>query len=228
MYEPAPSSNVAAPSRVHTRRVVDRYRDYAELATHETEGVDYRRLRRIPQRTTAAHIAIHGGMFEPPTSQLADHAAATGECAYYAFEAIKPGGNEDMHITSVRFDEPQGAELAASVERIVAWHGTIEPGIRTFVGGRDTLVAHRIAHELRSAGFSVATHVPRHLAGMNPRNITNRNRRGRGVQLEITEGQRRRFFAGANLERRAIENPTNRTKEFYAYTAAVNRALHTV
>ncbi|MFC4061661.1 poly-gamma-glutamate hydrolase family protein [Planomonospora corallina] len=214
-----------APGGSGRLRAAGKYAGYAELAAREVEGRDYRREQRFPRGATAAHIAIHGGGIEPPTTQLADRAARTGRHAYYSFTAIKPSGNRDLHITAHRFDEPRALRLVARTGRTVSWHGMSGARPTTYVGGRDTALIARITAELRAAGFTVARSVPAGLAGRNPRNIANRNRRGKGVQLEISSGQRRRFFASGRLDRAWIQDPANRTRDFYAYTAAVNRAL---
>ncbi|NRQ36517.1 poly-gamma-glutamate hydrolase family protein [Nonomuraea sp. NN258] len=222
-------SGTAQASPVWAGKKADRYRSYADLAAHEKEGRDYRRVQRGPGRAhvahrRVAHIAIHGGAIEAPTTQLADHAAG-GAYAFYSFEGIKASGNGDLHITSTRFDEPRALELVAQSDYTVSWHGAKGSSATTYVGGRDRALARKVAGALRAAGFAVAVTVPAELAGTNPGNIVNRNRRHRGVQLELTRGQRELFFRGGNLSRAWIEDPANRTKAFYRYVAAVDRAL---
>ncbi|MFC4007408.1 poly-gamma-glutamate hydrolase family protein [Nonomuraea purpurea] len=202
----------------------DVYAGYAELAAHETEGKDYRRVQRVPSGAKTAHIAIHGGAIEAPTSQLAAEAAGSRH-AYYAFEGIKSEGNSSLHITATRFDEPKALAVVGAVERTVSWHGAAGATATTYVGGRDTTLIKKVKAELRAAGFPVSASVPEEIGGDSPDNIANRNRRGMGVQLEISRGQRERFFDGGKLTRAWIENPANRTKAFYRYVAAVNRAL---
>ncbi|GAT68224.1 replication protein [Planomonospora sphaerica] len=228
----APAHPHAAPAHPHVTpaepartRPADKYTGYAQLAAHETEGRDYRREQRFPRGARVAHIAVHGGAIEPPTTQLANHSARAGRHAYYSFTAVKASGNRDLHITADRFDEPKARALVSRVDYTVAWHGAAGSRATTYIGGRDTALIRKIAAELRAAGFNVARSVPAGLRGRSPDNITNKNRRGRGVQLEISLGQRKRFFAGGRLDRAWIGDPANRTGAFRAYTAAVNRAL---
>ncbi|MEV0228703.1 poly-gamma-glutamate hydrolase family protein [Nonomuraea sp. NPDC050786] len=206
------------------RSASDVYADYADLSAHEVEGRDYRRVQRVPRGAKVAHIAIHGGAIEAPTSQLADEAAGS-KYAFYAFEGIKESGNSALHITATHFDEPKALNVVAAVDYTVSWHAASGSDATTYVGGRDTRLVKKVKAELRAAGFAVSTSVPEEIGGDSPSNIANKNRRGMGVQLEISRGQRERFFDGGKLSRAWIEDPANRTKAFYRYVAAVNRAL---
>ncbi len=213
----------------HNAKTADVYRNYADLAAHETEGEDYRRVWRLPKealpkKVKVAHIAIHGGAIEAPTTQLAGHAAGRRH-AFYSFEGVKPSGNGDLHLTSTHFDEPRARKLVASVDYTVSWHGAAGTKATTYVGGRDTKLAKKIATALRAAGFTVAASASEELDADSPANIANRNRRGMGVQLELSRGQREQFFARGDLSRAWIEDPAHRTRAFYRYVAAVNSAL---
>ncbi|WP_157250336.1 poly-gamma-glutamate hydrolase family protein [Nonomuraea typhae] len=205
-------------------QAADTYRNYAELAAHETEGQDYRRDQRFPRGAKVAHIAIHGGAIESPSTQLADHAAGS-KYAYYSFSGLKPEGNSTLHITATRFDEPRALKLVGAVDHTVSWHGASGDDATTYVGGRDAKLIAKVTKALRAAGFTVAEEVPDKIGGDSPSNIANRNRRGMGVQLEISRGQRERFFAGGKLARAWVEDPAHRTRDFYRYVAAVNKAL---
>ncbi|MER6514407.1 poly-gamma-glutamate hydrolase family protein [Nonomuraea sp. NPDC001636] len=217
----APAAHAVSTAQVSARDV---YAGYAQLSAQETEGRDYRRVQRVPRGARVAHIAIHGGAIEAPTSQLADQAAGRRH-AYYSFEGIKASGNSALHITATHFDEPKALAVVAGVDYTISWHAAAGAGATTYVGGRDTALIKKVKAELRAAGFPVAASVPTEIGGTSTRNIANRNRRGMGVQLEISRGQRERFFDGGKLTRAWVENPANRTKAFYRYVAAVNRAL---
>ncbi|GAA4220774.1 phage replication-related protein YjqB (UPF0714/DUF867 family) [Streptosporangium album] len=206
-------------------QAADKYRGYAELAAHEVEGKDYRLVQRFSRGTKVAHIAIHGGAIEAPTTQLADYVAQAGNHTFYSFEGIKPAGNSGLHLTSTHFDEPKGVKLVARSSYTISWHGASGADATTYVGGRDTALIRTVTAELRAAGFTVANSVPEEIGGDSSRNIVNRNLRHKGVQLELSKGQREQFFKDGRLARSWIENPANRTAAFYRYTAAVNRAL---
>jgi phage replication-related protein YjqB (UPF0714/DUF867 family) len=193
--------------------IQDTYRDYADLAAHETEGEDYLRTVRHGT-TTVAHIAIHGGTIEPPTTQLADHSAESGGHSFYSFEGIKPDGNWTLHITSARFDEPKALKLVGASHSTVSWHGAAGNAPTTYVGGLDTKLRNAVREELRAAGFNAPDTLPPGLEGKSPDNIVNKNHRGRGVQLEITQAQCEAFHDNGD--------PTD---TFYRYTEAVERAV---
>ncbi|WP_214415697.1 poly-gamma-glutamate hydrolase family protein [Sphaerisporangium fuscum] len=214
---------LTVPHTAHAE-VADVYPDYATLAANEVEGRDYLRMWRLPKGATVAHIAIHGGAIESPTTQLADYAAGKTQ-AFYSFAGIKPDGNDRLHITATHFDEPRALKLVGAVDYTVSWHAAAGSEATTYVGGRDTKLAAKIIAALKKAGFTVADTVPDRIDGTSPRNIANKNKRGMGVQLEISKGQRMRFFADGKLTRAWVENPANRTPAFYKYVAAVNRAL---
>ncbi len=192
----------------------DTYADYAELAANESEGTDYRRTTRQGE-TDVAHIAIHGGGIERPTTELADHAAQEGEHAFATFEGIKPTGNSILHITSTNFDEPMTLEVVADAEHTLSWHGAAGEDSTTYVGGLDTDLRERVREELRAAGFDAPEQIPDGLKGESPDNITNRNARGEGVQLELTRAQRDAF----------TDQDGSPTEAFHDYTAAVERAV---
>src|SRR5580693_5386201 len=100
--------------------MADRYKSFVELAGNEKENSDFR-VRSRACRGTPAVIAPHGGGIEPGTSELADSIAGA-DLSFYAFEGIKRTGNAVLHITSGRFDEPQGIALVAASPRVVALH----------------------------------------------------------------------------------------------------------
>lgn len=192
----------------------DTYRDYAELAEHETEGEDYLRTVRYGG-TDVAHIAIHGGATEPPSTDLADYSADSGGHSFYSFAGIKPDSNQVLHITATRFDEPKALKLVDASTYTVSWHGAAGDVPTTYVGGLDEELRDAVRAELRAAGFSAPDSIPDRLEGISPRNIVNKNRRGTGVQLEITEAQCERFHSDGGV----------RTEEFYRFADAVERAV---
>ena len=191
----------------------DTYSSYAELAANETEGTDYRRSTHEGS-TDVAHIAIHGGGIERPTTELADHAAQSGGHAFATFEGIKSTGNSILHITSTRFDEPMTVDIVADSDYTVSWHGAAGDESLTYVGGLDTDLRDAVREELRDAGFEAPGSIPDGLKGESPDNIANRNASGEGVQLELTRGQRDELMVDRTP-----------TEAFDDYVAAVERAV---
>lgn len=183
----------------------DKYRNFAELAAAEIKTVDYK-IKCENRESNILIIAPHGGGIEQGTSEIAV-AIAGEEFSFYCFEGKKETGNEDLHITSTRFDEPTALELVKQSEIVVAIHGLQEEKEVIYVGGRDRELKMEFISALTQAGFE-AKEDNSHHAGTFSSNICNRGTSGKGVQLEISHGLRRTMFEGLNRQgRRKIKQP---------------------
>jgi phage replication-related protein YjqB (UPF0714/DUF867 family) len=162
----------------------NKYGSYAELASFEVHGRDYR-VRTIERPDSPVLIiAPHGGMIEVGTSEIASGVAAA-EYNLFSFEGLKPdGANRDLHITSHRFDHPECVAMASRCDIVVTVHGC-QGEARIHVGGLDTGLGAHLAARLAGAGFAVETEGHRY-PGRHPFNICNRGLRKKGAQLEIT------------------------------------------
>jgi len=187
----------------------DLYRNFAELELNEVEEKDYRRVV-IPRGSNIAILAPHGGGIEAGTSEIAK-ALAEETFSLYCFEGLKLRGNQQLHITSARFDEPMCLELLRGALWTVAIHGCAGKSQFVHVGGMEQSLCARILSGLNQAGFSARPDGSKH-SGNHPNNICNRGRLGAGAQLEISEGLRRAMFAG--LKHYEREKPTNTFWEF--------------
>ncbi len=169
----------------------DRYGSFHDLSRKEKEGRDYR-IVFANEGAPVLIMAPHGGEIEPGTTELA-RAIAGKEWGFYSFCGTKQEGNfADLHITSTRFDEPRALRMAASSLCTVTVHGCRESSCRVYVGGRDSALKEGLRQALVAGGFAVAEHS--RYAGTDPANICNKNRSGKGVQLEVTRGLRRLMF----------------------------------
>jgi phage replication-related protein YjqB (UPF0714/DUF867 family) len=167
--------------------VGDSYRSFAELAEHEVEGNDWVRFYRN-RGSRLLVMAPHGGWIEPSTTELAQ-AIAGEEFSFYTFQGLKRGGNQALHLTSHRFDEPVALAAVSQADQVVAIHGERSSEALVMVGGGGAELRKAVAGALGDAGFSVVESRPG-LGGMNPGNICNRGLLGGGIQLEISEGLR--------------------------------------
>jgi phage replication-related protein YjqB (UPF0714/DUF867 family) len=190
--------------------MADKYRSFEQLRGAEREDVDFRILCRARGSDTVI-VAPHGGAIEPGTSEIA-HAVAGEELSFYAFEGLKPSHNVDLHITSSRFDEPRCIALLESSVRVVAIHGEASDSVIVYLGGRDTVTGVCIEKLLKAHKFAVLIHPNSQLQGQNTSNICNRGQSGAGVQIEISCGARRLFFA--SLDAAGRKKPTQRFNEF--------------
>jgi phage replication-related protein YjqB (UPF0714/DUF867 family) len=171
----------------------DRYSSYYQLSRHEIEGRDYRRVTRKVTQSSVAIIAPHGGGIEPRTSGIS-RAIAGEEFNLYLFEGIKRKGNKHLHVTSRNFDDPLCLELISGCDKVIAIHGCKAVGEQVLLGGLDGELKQRFALAFIDAGLSVASDGHKFPA-VNPDNICNRGRSGRGVQVEISGRLRR----GSNI-----------------------------
>lgn len=204
--------------------MADRYRSWAELAASEVEGRAWRVLHG-GDSAGVLHLAIHGGGIEQGTGECAKAAAEASGGAFYVLEGLLASGNERLHVTSDRFDEPGVLRAVARAERVLSWHGAEGVAPLTYLGGTDRELRDAVAAALQESGFAVvaASETRPEIAGASASNIANRGTRG-GVQLELTRGQRAAFFPGGDL-RRVVRDSGRRTPTFHAYVDAVNAAV---
>jgi phage replication-related protein YjqB (UPF0714/DUF867 family) len=197
---------------------MDRYANYDDLKRHEVKGEDYVIISRAGNSRIAV-IAPHGGGIEPGTVDIADLLAGAKH-AFYAFKGIKKKGNAVLHISSTRFDEPEGITIAEKAEIIVSIHGCIGKDDTVFIGGRNRDIKARICSALKNAGFNTEISAKEGLHGRHPENICNRCRSGEGVQLEISRGLREKMFD--SLERRPLRK---RNKLFFKFVETLRETL---
>jgi phage replication-related protein YjqB (UPF0714/DUF867 family) len=198
--------------------MADKYPDFATLSRNETSGIDYRILVRRAG-TNHSILAIHGGGIEPGTSEIAD-AIAAQEFSFYAFDGLKARDNSDLHITSTHFDEPMCLILAAESGTVITIHGEGAEADAVFVGGRDTVLGDSLGAALTARGFDVRRHPQRRLQGLEPENVCNRGKSGKGVQFELSRGVRESMFK--SLSREGRKCPTAR---FRAFVEAIRGVL---
>jgi phage replication-related protein YjqB (UPF0714/DUF867 family) len=167
-----------------------KYQSFRELAKAEVEGVDYR-IRCRQGTSEIAVMAIHGGGIEPGTTEIAE-AVAGDRHSFYSFSGLKKSGNFVLHITSRRFDEPQGLAVAGIANTIISIHGCGDSDPMVLMGGRNILLRDKIRKSLEKAGFQVKNSA--RFPGLSPMNICNRCRSGAGVQMEICHALRSRMF----------------------------------
>ncbi|WP_170161670.1 poly-gamma-glutamate hydrolase family protein [Desulfosoma caldarium] len=178
------------------------YESYYALVRREVSGRDY----VIEWRTGRSGLAVmapHGGGIEPGTSEVA-RSIAQGSHSFYHFDGLKRENNGTLHITSTRFDEPVALALAAVSWKIVTIHGCTHDDVDIYLGGLDTNFQAACAEALTNAGFIVACHLD--FQGLQPENLCNRGRSGKGLQLELSLRLRRRLFH--RLNRAGRQQPT--------------------
>lgn len=190
----------------------DVYKDFRQLKARQDRNVDYR-ISYYNGPSSTLVMAIHGGLIEPGTSQLAKEVAKRSGADWYTFEGIKNNNNSKLHITSSRFNESTARSLVATSRQTLSIHGCTGSSKITYVGGRDQQLATKVRSKLKAAGFRIGR-ASSHMNGASVYNICNRNKIGKGVQLEISKAQRNAFFSGGKS-----------TDTFHRYAAALAKAL---
>jgi phage replication-related protein YjqB (UPF0714/DUF867 family) len=198
--------------------VMDKYPCFKELSQSEQDGSFV--ICTQEGSTGVAILAPHGGGIEPGTSELAK-AVAGMEHTYYCFEGRKRSGNQDLHITSTNFDEPEGLRIAKQSERIVTIHGCAERQAIVYLGGLDVELKNKVSDCLIEAGFQTSEHFDPNLLGRYRNNICNQSKNGCGVQLEISKGLRNLMFE--NLSSR--NGRERRMPPFDKFVLAVRQAI---
>jgi phage replication-related protein YjqB (UPF0714/DUF867 family) len=177
---------------------MDCHANFDSLSRAHREGVDYH-VTVERRGSGVAIVAPHGGHIERGTSEVA-RAIASDDFDLYLFEGALPALNfETLHITSTRFDEPRALGLIADCDVVLAVHGVADTGERALIGGRDRALACAIADRLYARGVRAQTSGHRY-AGLDPRNLCNRGRQGRGVQIELSDRLR-----GGRYEKAVID-----------------------
>lgn len=197
---------------------MDKYRTYEQLRQNETEDRDY----TILYRDLSSEIVImapHGGGIEPGTIDVAD-ALAGCEYTFYGFKALKKEGNSDLHINSNAFDEPTALNAVHQADIVVSIHGAKDRTGIVYVGGTNDELKQLIMQALQAAGFNAVISGKPGLRGVNPENICNRCKTGRGVQLELSRGLREILFD--NLTHRSLRK---KTIIFYQFVNTLKEAL---
>jgi phage replication-related protein YjqB (UPF0714/DUF867 family) len=167
--------------------VADKYSSFEQLSTSEPS--DSYQILHVSRETSVAIIAPHAGKIEPGTSEIS-RAIAGEDLTLYLFEGCKSASNSDLHITSNRFDEPDGLVIASSAHTVLTIHGQRGDDLFINVGGLNEELGDRIIESLNAAGYVAGRHADPTLQGTNKENICNRGKSGSGVQLEISRGLR--------------------------------------
>ncbi|MGH8470871.1 MAG: poly-gamma-glutamate hydrolase family protein [Gammaproteobacteria bacterium] len=200
--------------------MADKYVNFSQLSRHEVAGRDYR-IRVRHGRSGIAILAPHGGRIERGTTPIAE-AIAGEDHTLYSFEGIKPElrQNRELHITSDHFDEPRALFVVTRAQRVITIHGAKGLEAAVYLGGLDTALRRRVRTVLSEARFVAADDPSPTRQGRGATNICNRGRTGKGLQLELTLGLRKRLFL--QPEEGSSWHPS---PSFFRLVSAVRRAL---
>lgn len=124
---------------------------------------------------------------------------AGDEYSLYLFEGIRASGNYlALHLTSHRFDEPRCLELIGRCNQVVTVHGCGDEEDAVLLGGRDEKLKAAISQALAAAGIELRSS-GHPFPAEDAKNICNRGRSGKGVQLEVPLWLRRSASGRSSL-----------------------------
>lgn len=189
--------------------MADKYNSMTELFQNEKENQDYE-LVVVDNDSEVLLTSIHGGGIEYGTTELVEAIRDLGNYNIYEFKGIKTSGNSNLHVTSTHYDAPQLLELIKETDYAISIHGASGSDPVCYIGGNDVKLRNAIWSALESIGIKVQI-APHNLIGENNDNITNRTRKSRGVQLELTSALRQSFFVGGDTSKTFRENKDNWT-----------------
>lgn len=170
-------------------RLAKHFESFADLATAYQRDVDYR-IVALPRESSIMVLAPHGGRIEAYTSEIA-RAVAGEDFQLYLFEGCLRAGNyAALHLASDRYDEASCLDMLSVSDKVVSVHGCRARGEIVYVGGRDDELRTAITDRLVAIGISCEA-PPDGMAGLGANNLCNRDRTGRGVQLEVSLDLRR-------------------------------------
>ena len=156
----------------------------------------------------------HGGGIEPGTSEICN-SIAKQNYSTYLFEGV--GRNcEILHLTSTNFDEPQLLNMLAIHKYSISIHGMTNSISNTvnadiFLGGRNQSLIKFTTKLLKQQNFEVVNNIETKnsiLNGTDKSNVTNMCIRKKGMQIEISDSLRNKFFEGNYKLKRGRNKPT--------------------
>lgn len=166
--------------------IMDKYDNFNALKSNESDYF----IELCDRKSSVTILAPHGGKIEPHTSNIAQLIAGVSY-NYFCFNGVKKHGNQDLHISSHRYDEEQAIALSLMSTTVITVHGCKEQKPMIYLGGLDRSLRQKIAHCLDEQNLPYRQCLSSWpISGTNPDNICNRGITGKGAQLEISRGLR--------------------------------------
>jgi phage replication-related protein YjqB (UPF0714/DUF867 family) len=156
-------------------------------------------------------LSFHGGRIERHTSEISAQLQQLNRWNRYDLQAhgtetclVGQSNYQRLHITSTRFDDPVAVNLVSQFPKTVAIHGYDRPypkgticvggadrvQIQTFINQVNQQKALLPNYDLRPVNAPQLTNPEEDcydLKGQSMRNLVNRNSRGKGLQLELSQ-----------------------------------------
>ena len=203
----------------------DYYRSMTDLLKDTQEGKDWTK-ENTNRHSNVLIFAPHGGNIEKGTTELTKAIANKGNYDYYAFNGTRNKNNSQLHVTSTNYNDLDLINRNYNKDVSISVHGAGQSqGKNTvLIGGRDEKLIQLISKELSTFKFNVQRSLG-HLAGIDTNNVVNYNKKGQGVQLELTPDLRKSFFSNGDDSSKARKNEKNWTSTMDRFATAINNAI---
>ena len=174
----------------------------------------------------------HGGGIEPGTTELCKW-FNDNSFSYYTFSGIRKTKCKELHITSHHFDEPRLFKMLNQHQCAISFHGMSNSmkqqhnNADIVLGGLNDVLLNELYTNLKKGSYTVvaARDFPEsNLRAHQPNNVTNRCISNKGVQIELSEDLRKKFFKG-NYEKRLGRK--HKTIEFKKFCKLIKDTLTT-
>jgi len=184
----------------------DYYRSMTDLLKDTQEGKDWTK-ENTNRHSNVLIFAPHGGNIEKGTTELTKAIVNKGNYDYYVFNGTRNKNNSQLHVTSTNYNDPDLINRNYNKDISISVHGAGQSqGKNTvLIGGRDEKLIQLISKELSTFKFNVQRSLG-HLAGIDTNNVVNYNKKGQGVQLELTPDLRKSFFSNGDDSSKARKN----------------------
>lgn len=202
--------------------MADLYDSMTQLLETEKEGIDYEIIQE-DNDSDVLLTSIHGGSIEVGTTELVEAINELGNYNIFSFKGIKSSNNSSLHVTSTHYDAPQLTELIKETDYAISIHGAKGTEKICYMGGNDIALRNAIWSYLEKEGFNVQL-ADESIRGEKDNNITNRTRKSKGVQMELTTELRKSFFKGGTTSRLYRENKDNWTNDIRIMAKAIHDA----
>lgn len=90
--------------------MVDHFATMKELLTYTHEGEDWE-IQMCERDSPVLITAVHGGAIERGTTEIAQYLSEIGDFSFYSFKGVRKNKNNELHVTSTHFDEPNLKKL---------------------------------------------------------------------------------------------------------------------
>ncbi|MHB9033750.1 MAG: poly-gamma-glutamate hydrolase family protein, partial [Anaerolineae bacterium] len=193
---------------------------FSDLVLRYVAQKDYR-IQVADRGADVTIVAIHAGLIEPLTSQLAQ-AVAGLEHNLYELKGLMVDSSIDMRIPTSRYSEMRLNALVRRSKACVSIDGVPGDQEVVYLGGKNTRLKQLLVDQLVQAGFQTAgTFSPG--AAHDPTRYYNAARDG-GVLIELSAGLRAGML-NVPLTSSEIENPAAWLESFHRFTSATTLAI---